>query len=113
MEFSLTEDQKMLKVMLKDFATKELEPVAAQIDETSEFPTEQVKKVADLGLMGLTIAEEYGGEGKGMVDFCIAVEELARASASVASYFRISLSFRWTGTISGYVYHAVGYGQCS
>ncbi|MFC1993284.1 acyl-CoA dehydrogenase family protein [Chloroflexota bacterium] len=92
MDFSLTEDQKMLKAMLRDFATKELEPVAAKIDETSEFPAEQVKKVADLGLMGLTIPEEYGGEGKGMVDFCIAVEELARASASVASYFRISLS---------------------
>ncbi len=42
--------------------------------------------------MGLTIPEEYGGEGKGMVEFCIAVEELARASAAIASYFRISLS---------------------
>jgi len=92
MDFSLTEDQKMLKTMLRDFATKELEPVAAQIDETGEFPAEQVKKIADLGLMGLTIPEEYGGEGKGMVDFCIAVEELTRASAAAASYFRISLS---------------------
>jgi len=92
MDFSLTEDQKMLKTMLRDFATRELEPIAAQIDETAEFPAEQVKKIADLGLMGLTIPEEYGGSGKGMVDFCIAVEELARASAAVASYFRISLS---------------------
>ena len=92
MEFSLTEDQKMLSTMLRDFATKELEPVAAQIDESSEFPVEQVKKMADLGLFGLTIPEEYGGSGKGKLDFCIAVEELARASAAIASYFRISLS---------------------
>ncbi|MBI2831514.1 MAG: acyl-CoA dehydrogenase family protein [Chloroflexi bacterium] len=92
MDFTLTEEQKMLKSMLRDFATKELEPVAAEIDEKAEFPAEQVKKIAELGLMGLTIPEEYGGEGKGMVDFCIAVEELARASAAAASYFRISLS---------------------
>ena len=92
MDFTLTEDQKMLKTMLRDFATNELEPVAAQIDETGEFPAEQVKKIADLGLMGLILPEEYGGEGKGMVEFCIAVEELTRASAAAASYFRISLS---------------------
>ena len=78
--------------MLRDFATKELEPVAAQIDETGEFPAEQVKKIADLGLMGLTIPEKYGGGGRGKVDFCIAVEELARASAAASAYFRISLS---------------------
>ena len=92
MDFSLTEEQKMLKTMLRDFATKELEPVAAKIDETSEFPAEQVRKIADLGLMGLTIPEEYEGSGKGYVDFCIAVEELSRASAATAAYFRISLS---------------------
>jgi len=92
MDFSLTEDQKMLKTMLRDFATNELEPVAAEIDEKGEFPAEQVKKIADLGLMGLTIPEEYGGEGKGMVEFCIAIEELTRASAATAAYFRVSLS---------------------
>jgi len=92
MDFSLTEDQKMLKTMVRDFATKELEPIAAQIDETGEFPAEQVRKMADLGLMGLTIPEKYGGSGKGRVDFCIAVEELAQASAAIAAYFRISLS---------------------
>ncbi|MFC2017045.1 acyl-CoA dehydrogenase family protein [Chloroflexota bacterium] len=92
MDFSLTEDQKMLKTMVRDFAEKELEPVAAQIDEKNEYPAEQVRKIADLGLMGLTIPEEYGGSGRGYVDFCIAVEELARASAAAAAYFRVSLS---------------------
>ena len=92
MDFSLTEDQKMLKTMLRDFAAKELEPVAARIDQTAEYPAEEVRKMADLGLMGLTIPEKYGGDGKGKVEFCIAVEELSRASAAIAAYFRVSLS---------------------
>ncbi len=92
MDFELTEEQKMFQTMVRDFAVKELEPVAAQIDEKSEYPAEQVKKIADLGLMGLTIPEEYEGNGKGRVDFCIAVEELARASSAASAYFRISLS---------------------
>jgi len=92
MDFNLTEDQKMLKTMLRDFATRELEPAAARIDQTGEFPDEEVKKIADLGLMGLTIPEKYGGSGKGKVEFCIAVEELSRASAAVDAYFRVSLS---------------------
>jgi butyryl-CoA dehydrogenase len=91
-DFSLTEDQKMLKATVREFATKELEPVAAQIDERGEYPAEQVKKIADLGLMGLTIPEEYEGSGRGMVDFCIAIEELARASAATTAYLRVSLS---------------------
>jgi len=92
MDFSFTEDQKMLRMMVREFAKKELEPVAAEIDETEEFPAELVRKMADLGLMGLTIPEEYEGSGKGRVDFCIAVEELARACAAATAYFRISLS---------------------
>jgi len=92
MDFNLTEDQKMLKTMLRDFATRELEPAAERIDQTGEFPDEEVKKIADLGLMGLTIPEKYGGSGKGKVEFCIAVEELSRASAAVDAYFRVSLS---------------------
>ncbi|MBM4432686.1 MAG: acyl-CoA dehydrogenase [Chloroflexi bacterium] len=92
MDFSLSEEQKMLKTTLRDFATKELEPVAAKVDETSAYPAEQVKKIAELGLMGLTIPEEYGGSGKGYIDFCIAVEELSRASAGIAAHFRVSLS---------------------
>ncbi len=92
MDFSLSEDQKMLKTMLRDFATKELEPVAAEIDAKGEYPAEQVKKIAELGLFGLTIPEQYGGSGRSRVDFCIATEELARACAAATGYFRISLS---------------------
>ncbi len=92
MDFTLSEDQKMLKTMLRDFAAKELEPAAARVDETNEYPAAEVKKIAALGLMGLTIPEKYGGSGKGHIEFCITIEELAHASAAIAAYFRVSLS---------------------
>jgi alkylation response protein AidB-like acyl-CoA dehydrogenase len=92
MEFDFTEEQKMLQTTLREFATAELEPVAAQIDKSGEFPAAEIKKMADLGLFGLIIPEKYGGSGRGKTDLCIAVEELARASAAIDNYFRISLS---------------------
>ena len=92
MDFNLTEEQKMLKAMLQDFVARELEPVAARIDRTGKFPAEQIRKIAGLGLFGLTIPEKYGGSGRGKVELCIAVEELARASAAIDNYLRISLS---------------------
>jgi butyryl-CoA dehydrogenase len=92
MEFDLTEEQKMLQSTLRDFAASELEPVASRIDKTCEFPVVEIKKIADLGLFGLTIPEKYGGSGRGKVDLCIAVEELARASAAIDNYLRVSLS---------------------
>jgi butyryl-CoA dehydrogenase len=92
MDFDLTEDQKLLQSTMRDFADREIEPVAAKIDRTAEFPAEEIKKMAGLGLFGLTIPEKYGGSGKGLLDLCIVVEELARASAAIDDYLRISLS---------------------
>ncbi len=92
MDFDLTAEQKMLKSMLRDFASRELEPVAARIDRTAQFPAEEIRKMAGLGLFGLTIPEKYGGSGKGMVDLCIAIEEISRASAAIDDYLRVSLS---------------------
>ena len=85
MDFSLTEEQKMLKTMVQDFATKELEPIAAQIDEESRFPAESVKKMAELGLTGLGLPEEYGGSGSGATELCIAIEEISRVCASTST----------------------------
>src|SRR3972149_525926 len=92
MDFDLTEEQKMLHTTLRDFAEKELVPVAARIDRDAMFPAAELRKMAGLGLFGLTIPEKYGGSGKGLVELCIAVEELARASAAIDNYLRISLS---------------------
>jgi alkylation response protein AidB-like acyl-CoA dehydrogenase len=92
MDFDLTEEQKMLQAALHDFAEKELVPAASRIDIDAAFPAAEIKKIAGLGLFGLTIPKKYGGSGKGLTEICIAVEELARASAAVDNYLRISLS---------------------
>ncbi len=92
MDFDLTEEQKMLQTTLHDFAEKEIVPVASRIDRDSMFPAAELRKMAALGLFGLTIPEKYGGSGKGLVEMCLAIEELARASAAIDNYLRISLS---------------------
>ncbi len=90
MDFALTEDQKMLKTMVREFADKELEPIASQIDEEARFPAENVKKMAELGLMGIPFPEEYGGSGGGALSFAIAEEELARVCASTATVYFVT-----------------------
>ena len=84
MDFSLSEEQLMFQKMVRDFAAKEIEPVAAQLDETEEFPWENFRKMAELGLTGVTIAEEYGGSGGDALHLIIAVEEIAHACAATS-----------------------------
>jgi len=78
----LTDEQKMLRDMVHDFAQSEVKPIAAEIDETCEFPWATVKKMGELGLMGIVFPEEYGGAGMDTVCYAIAVEELSRVCAS-------------------------------
>ena len=78
----LTDEQKMLRDMVRDFAENEVKPIAAEIDETCEFPWTTVKKMGELGLMGIVFPEEYGGAGMDTVCYAIAVEELSRVCAS-------------------------------
>lgn len=85
MDFSLTEEQKMLKTMVQDFAARELEPIAARIDEESRFPAESIKKMAELGLTGLGLPEEYGGSGGGTTGLCLATEEISRVCAATGT----------------------------
>ena len=92
MDFSLTEDQKMLKTMVRDFAETEVEPIAAQIDEEARFPTESIKKIAQLGLMGTIFPEEYGGSGGGETEIAIIIEEIARVCGSTAAILLASIS---------------------
>ena len=84
MDFSLTEEQLMFQKMVRDFAAKEIEPVAAEYDEREEFPWDNWRKMAELGLTGITIAEEYGGSGGDALHLIIAVEEIAHACAATS-----------------------------
>lgn len=84
MDFELTEEQQMIRKMVRDFAEREIMPIAQETDETGEFPWETIHKMAPLGLLGLPIPEEYGGAGADNVSFAIALEVIARACGSTA-----------------------------
>ena len=85
-EFSFTEEQNMLREMVRDFATNELKPIAAKIDQEEKIPPEMIKKIGELGLLGTSFPVEYGGGGFGEVGYCIAQEEIARACLSTATF---------------------------
>src|SRR5450759_2556695 len=83
MDFDLTEDQVMFKQMVREFADNEIAPVAEELDEKGEFPYALQAKMAEMGLFGLPIPEEYGGSGADIVTYAVAVEEISRVSASL------------------------------
>jgi butyryl-CoA dehydrogenase len=81
-QFELTEQQRMIKELAADFAAREIAPIAAQIDEEERFPTDVVKKMGELGFMGMNVPEQYGGAGLDMVCYVLAMEEISKACAS-------------------------------
>jgi len=81
---TLSEEQKMLQQMAHDFAQKELAPKSAELDESEKFPADAVKKMAELGLMGITIPVEWGGAGMDNLAYVLALEEISAACASTA-----------------------------
>jgi butyryl-CoA dehydrogenase len=84
MSFQLTTEQKMVRLMARDFARKELEPAAAKRDKEEIFPMDVVKKMGELGLLGMMVPVEYGGAGAGAVSYCLALQEIAYSCASTA-----------------------------
>jgi alkylation response protein AidB-like acyl-CoA dehydrogenase len=82
MHFELTEEQKMIQDMARKFAEREIAPVAAELDRTHRHPEEIVKKMGELGLMGITIPPEYGGAGMDYICYVLAMIEISKACAS-------------------------------
>jgi butyryl-CoA dehydrogenase len=82
LSFDLPEDVESVREMVRDFAESEIRPIAAQIDETHEFPAENTKKMAELGLLGMFVPEEWGGAGMSYLAYVVAIEELSRVCAS-------------------------------
>jgi short/branched chain acyl-CoA dehydrogenase len=83
MDFDLTDEQRLLRDTVRDFARNEVAPVAEELDRTKAFPYELVAKMGELGLMGIPFPEEYGGGGADTLTYALAVEELARIDSSV------------------------------
>jgi short-chain 2-methylacyl-CoA dehydrogenase len=83
MHFDLSEEQQAIRTLVRDFALGEVQPVAEELDRTKSFPYEIVRKLGELGLMGIPYPEEYGGGGADNLSYAIAIEELARVDSSV------------------------------
>jgi alkylation response protein AidB-like acyl-CoA dehydrogenase len=86
------QEQLSLQKMVQEFARKEIAPHAAEIDETEEFPWENVKKMAEMGLMGLCVPEKYGGAEMDTVCYALVVEELAKACSSTSTILAVHSS---------------------
>ena len=92
MDFNLTSEQMMIRDMVREFAAKEVAPIAAEIDRDQRFPTETIEKMKGLGLLGISIPEEYGGAGGDTVSYALACEELARVCASTSAILSVHIT---------------------
>jgi alkylation response protein AidB-like acyl-CoA dehydrogenase len=86
MDFSLNEDQKMLRGLVREFVDSEIRPIAKDIDEKEEIPKELIDKLGEVGFLGTSFPEEYGGGGFGEVGYCLMQEEIARGCGSTAAF---------------------------
>ncbi|MEG1551742.1 MAG: acyl-CoA dehydrogenase family protein, partial [Oscillospiraceae bacterium] len=89
MDFKLTNDEQDIINMLHDFCLKEVKPLAAELDEEERFPVETQAKLAEMGMMGIYIPEEYGGAGMSYLTYICACEELAKYCASTSIMFSV------------------------
>lgn len=85
MNFTLSEDLLMLRGLAKDFTNSEIKPIAQKIDEEEKIPDELIKKLAEVGFLGTSFPEEYGGGGFGKIGYCVMMEEIARGCSSTAT----------------------------
>jgi butyryl-CoA dehydrogenase len=92
LDLQLTEEQSMIRQLARDFAEKEVRPIAEAIDREARFPRETVARMAELGLMGVAVPETHGGSGGDTVAYALAVEEVARACASHAVIMSVNNS---------------------
>jgi alkylation response protein AidB-like acyl-CoA dehydrogenase len=84
--FEFTDEQKMLREMVRDFVNTEIKPIAQLIDQEERIPTELIQKMKDLGLLGAAFPQEYGGGGFGEVGYCLMQEEIGRGCLSTATF---------------------------
>lgn len=84
MNFTLSKEQEMCRQLFRDFAQKEVKPLAAELDETERFPVETVEKMKKYGFMGIPIPKEYGGQGCDSLTYAICVEELAKVCGTTS-----------------------------
>ena len=99
MDFQLTEEQLMIQAAAREFAQKEIAPVAARFDASGEFPFETIRKAGELGFMGVETPAEYGGSGLDAVSYVLMMEEIAAADAAHATIVSVNNSLYSTGIL--------------
>ena len=99
MDLQLTEEHKMIRDMAREFAEKEIAPIAAHYDETGDFPSETIKKMGAQGFMGIEVPEEYGGQGMDTISYVLAVIEIAKADVAHSTIMSVNNSLFCHGLI--------------
>lgn len=92
MNFSLSEEQKLIKQAAKDFAKQQLLPTVLERDELQKFPKEEIEKLSELGFMGMMVAPEYGGSGLDTLSYVLAMEEISKVDASTSVIMSVNNS---------------------
>jgi alkylation response protein AidB-like acyl-CoA dehydrogenase len=100
MDFALTESQLMMQSAARDFAQREIAPVAARFDRSGEFPAANVRKAGELGFMGVEVPEQYGGSGMDSISFVLMLEEIAYADAAHATIVSVNNSLYNNGILT-------------
>jgi len=83
MDFRLNQENEQIRDLARDFAANEIKPLVMKYDESQEFPIEIMRKLGEIGFLGVTIPERYGGAGLSYVDYCTIIEEISRVDPSV------------------------------
>src|SRR5699024_7886696 len=92
MNFELSDEQRMIRDMVSDFAEEVIKPRAIEIDKTGEFPSDIFKKMGELGFMGLPFSEKYGGSGGDTLSYILAVEEIGKRCGSTGLSYAAAVS---------------------
>ncbi|MDD2694811.1 MAG: acyl-CoA dehydrogenase family protein, partial [Anaerolineales bacterium] len=90
--FPLTEEHEMIRQTARDFAQNEIAPIAAEFDESGEFPSETIRKMGEMGFMGIEVPEEYGGAGMDTLAYVLALEEICKADAAHGTIMSVNNS---------------------
>ncbi|HLA43382.1 MAG TPA: acyl-CoA dehydrogenase family protein, partial [Aggregatilineales bacterium] len=92
MNLELTEEHRMIQQMARDFAQKEIAPIAAEFDESGEFPMDTIKKMGAMGFMGIEVPEEYGGADMDTIAYVLVIEEIAKADVAHSTIMSVNNS---------------------
>lgn len=97
--FPLTDEHRMIRQAARDFAQKEIAPIAAEFDESGEFPIETIRKMGEMGFMGIEVPEEYGGAGMDTLAYVLALEEICKADAAHGTIMSVNNSLYCYGIL--------------